>query len=255
MTSIWGTLPIIYSPTDMEAGDYLRENQLHDFMFLISSIVSASDLRHSVAGPEIPSDGPDGHRLHWIQRLHKECGDQNDLGTDRGSGNSPPATKGRRQKGQVVLHGPQPKTTDERLKVAALMAGTIFGVILAFLLSESAYLSSFTCRRLLITVIQLQTMSCMLQTWGPSLQAKTGSRPIAPRTSAGRARRSLHAIGNCSSCISGWRASLLDLTAPRARSLSQALETSTNTAAKCTPAGETVFSARAAGVWSEMSRI
>jgi len=226
-------------------------------MFLISSIVSDSDLRHNVASSEIPSDGSDGHRLHWIQRLHKEYGDQNDPGTDRGSGNSPPATKGRRQKAQVVLNGPQPKTTDERLKVAALMAGTVFGVILAFLLSESAHLSSFTRSRLLITVIQLHTLSCVLQTWRPSLQAKTGSQPIAPRTSAGRARRSLHAIGNCSSCTSGWRASLLDLTALRARSpsLSQALETSTNTAAKCTLASETVFSARAAGVWSEMSRI
>jgi hypothetical protein len=143
ITSIWGNLPTINSsPT--EAGDYLRESYLLDFMFLISSIVSDSDLRHNVASPEIPSDGSDGHRLHWIQRLHKEYGDQNDLGTNRGSGNSPPATKGRRQKAQAVLNGPQPKTTDERLKVAALMAGTVFGVILAFLLSESAHLSSFT---------------------------------------------------------------------------------------------------------------
>jgi hypothetical protein len=136
IASIWGNLPTVDGSPTEAVGD-LEEGYQFDFRCLISSIVSGLDLRNDVGSSEIPSEPTGGHRLHWIQKLHR-ADTHLDLSTDRGSGNSPPATKGRRQKGHVVLNDRQPDITDERMKVEALMAGAIFGVILAFLLRESA---------------------------------------------------------------------------------------------------------------------
>jgi hypothetical protein len=140
ITSIWDRLPRFKSLPEDDI-DHLEKSGLQNLMSLFSNLVSDMGLQNTMSSPEFPLDGSHSHRLHWIKRLQEDADkDLNDQGTYRGSGNFPPATKGRRQKGKNVWDGEQPKTVEEKshlVEVAMLMAGAIFGVVLAFLLSES----------------------------------------------------------------------------------------------------------------------
>lgn len=112
------------------------------FQRLLSNLVSETRLLSKAS--DWNADTAGGYRLCSMHRLYEvEDEGPSYLGTDRGSGNYPPPVKGRRPReeesklNQLLLEsndlGPQPQY---QLVVTMLMAGAVFGIILAFLLGK-----------------------------------------------------------------------------------------------------------------------
>jgi hypothetical protein len=128
--AVWGVFPTpIISPKVPPRP--LDQSYIDSFRTLVSNLVMGIGSLNLSAG----SEANDNQTLTFPTRRITEspC-----PGVDRGLGHSPPVVKGKRKK-EAVSNSIQPSSNEgahQITRVTLLMAGVIFGVILAFMLSK-----------------------------------------------------------------------------------------------------------------------